>query len=156
VAGSFVPRGNVPAEKDLIPELGPRFIVMFRRRRQAGEQPPACAAAPTNVREIDVRTEAGSCPPYSPQIRAVAAAVPSRWGRPRREQIAQDLRDNTIQRIFAVSLGMTALAGRLDDPQVQRRLEEYVDDLDIAISAIYAAVSELTSNESDDEISEMS
>jgi signal transduction histidine kinase len=103
-----------------------------------------------------VRTEAGSCPPYSPQIRAVAAAVPSRWGRPRREQIAQDLRDNTIQRIFAVSLGMTALAGRLDDPQVQRRLEEYVDDLDIAISAIYAAVSELTSNESDDEISEMS
>jgi hypothetical protein len=101
-----------------------------------------------------VRTEASGCPPCSPQIGAVAAAVPSRGWRHRHEQIAQVLRDDAIQRIFAVSLGMTALGGRLDDPQVQRRLEEYVDDLDIASSAIYAVVSELTSNESDDEISE--
>jgi signal transduction histidine kinase len=78
---------------------------------------------------------------------AIPSLSENRW----RGQIAQYLRDNAIQRIFAVGLAMTALAARLDEPQLQRRLAGYVDDLDIAISAIYVAVSELTSSESDDD-----
>ena len=102
-----------------------------------------------------MRPEPSGCPPCSLRIRAVAAAVPSHGCRHQHDRIAQDLRDNAIQRIFAVSLGITALGGRVDDPAIQRRLGEFVDDLDIAVSAIYAAVSELTSNESDAEISEV-
>jgi signal transduction histidine kinase len=64
------------------------------------------------------------------------------------ERIAQYLRDNAIQRIFAVGLGMAALAARVEEPQLQRLLSNYAEDLDLAISAIYVAVSELTSGES--------
>jgi signal transduction histidine kinase len=60
------------------------------------------------------------------------------------ERIAQYLRDCAIQRLFAVGIGMTALAARLEDPQVKRRLADYVVDIDIAISAIYLAAAELT------------
>lgn len=71
-----------------------------------------------------------------------------------RDQTAQYLRDHAIQQIFAVALGLTALAGRLDEPDqalVKRQLTSYVNDLDRAISAIYAAVAELTRDESDGE-----
>ena len=98
-----------------------------------------------------MKTEAGGYPLYSSPNDALDTALPSlsenRW----RGQIAQYLRDNAIQQIFAVGLAMTALAARLDEPQLQRHLAGYVDDLDIAISAIYVAVSELTSSESDDD-----
>jgi signal transduction histidine kinase len=63
-----------------------------------------------------------------------------------RGQIAQYLRDHAIQRIFAVCLEMTALAGRVNEPPVQSRLTESVTDLDGAVAAIYAAVSELSRN----------
>jgi hypothetical protein len=93
-----------------------------------------------------VTTEAGGNSPGVSQAGVVEAVTLPHLEDSDSEQLAQYLRDHAIQRIFAVGLGITALAARLDEPQVQLRLAEYVDDLDVAISAIYVAVSKLTTD----------
>jgi hypothetical protein len=99
---------------------------MFGDVASSGKQAPF--AGDTTHPEVDVTTDAAEDAPG---------------------QIAQYLRDHAIQRIFAVGLGLTALAERLDEPELQRRLAGYVDDLDGAISAIYLAAAELTADEHD-------
>ncbi len=60
-----------------------------------------------------------------------------------RERIARDMHDHVIQRLFATGLSLQS-AGRMAQSQVVRdRLEEAVDDLDIAIREIRSAIFEL-------------
>ena len=60
-----------------------------------------------------------------------------------RERIARDLHDTVIQRLFAVGLGLQATLRLVDDPAVTDRLVTAVDDLDITVRDIRAAIFEL-------------
>lgn len=60
-----------------------------------------------------------------------------------RDRIARDLHDTVIQQLFAVGLGMTALAARSEDPHAQARLEEYTEQLDNTIRAIRQTIFKL-------------
>lgn len=60
-----------------------------------------------------------------------------------RERIARDLHDTVIQRLFAVGLGLQATLRLVDDPVVTARLVAAVDDLDITVRDIRAAIFEL-------------
>jgi signal transduction histidine kinase len=60
-----------------------------------------------------------------------------------RERIARDLHDTVIQRLFAVGLGLQATLRLVDDPAVTNRLMTAVDDLDITVRDIRAAIFEL-------------
>jgi signal transduction histidine kinase len=62
-----------------------------------------------------------------------------------RERIARDLHDTVIQRLFAVGLGLQATLRLVDDPAVTKRLMTAVDDLDITVRDIRAAIFELHS-----------
>jgi signal transduction histidine kinase len=60
-----------------------------------------------------------------------------------RERIARDMHDHVIQRLFATGLSLQS-ASRMAQSQVVRgRLEEAVDDLDVAIREIRSAIFEL-------------
>jgi signal transduction histidine kinase len=50
-----------------------------------------------------------------------------------RERIATELHDGVIQSLFAVGLGLQATAIRVEDPEVESRIEEAVGELDHAI-----------------------
>jgi signal transduction histidine kinase len=56
-----------------------------------------------------------------------------------RERIARDLHDTVIQRLFASGLALQAIAVR-SSPEVQPRLDQVVDDLDLTIREIRTAI----------------
>jgi signal transduction histidine kinase len=47
-----------------------------------------------------------------------------------RERIADDLQDQVVQRVFATGLTLQGAAARTSDPEVRRRVEASIDDLD--------------------------
>ena len=50
-----------------------------------------------------------------------------------RERIAKELHDGVIQSLFAVGMGLQGIGGLADEPEVVRRLEGAVEDIDGAI-----------------------
>ncbi|MDQ3210671.1 MAG: GAF domain-containing sensor histidine kinase, partial [Actinomycetota bacterium] len=50
-----------------------------------------------------------------------------------RERIAKELHDGVIQSLFAVGMGLQGTAAATDDPEVTRRLENAVEEVDRAI-----------------------
>ena len=50
-----------------------------------------------------------------------------------RERIAKELHDGVIQSLFAVGMGLQGTAAATDDPEVARRLEAAVEEIDRAI-----------------------
>ncbi len=60
-----------------------------------------------------------------------------------RERIARDLHDTVIQRLFAVGLGLQSTLRLVNDPVVADRLTAAVDDLDITVRDVRAAIFEL-------------
>ncbi|MEX1263307.1 MAG: GAF domain-containing sensor histidine kinase [Actinomycetota bacterium] len=50
-----------------------------------------------------------------------------------RERIAKELHDGVIQSLFAVGMGLQGIAAATDDPEVARRLEGAVEEVDRAI-----------------------
>ncbi|MDQ6783306.1 MAG: GAF domain-containing protein [Actinomycetota bacterium] len=57
-----------------------------------------------------------------------------------RERIARDLHDTVIQRVFAVALSLQAVAGVSQEPEIARRLQTAVEDLDETIRQIYTTI----------------
>ena len=57
-----------------------------------------------------------------------------------RERIAMDLHDTVIQQLFAVGLSLQATMRRVDDPEVSRRIQLAVDDLDTTIKRIRSTI----------------
>ena len=53
-----------------------------------------------------------------------------------RDRIARDMHDHVIQRLFATGLSLQSASRRVRDPEISRRLEDAVDELDIAIKDI--------------------
>jgi signal transduction histidine kinase len=53
-----------------------------------------------------------------------------------RERIARDLHDTVIQRLFATGMGLQGLVGRIEDADLQERLQQAVDELDETIREI--------------------
>jgi signal transduction histidine kinase len=60
-----------------------------------------------------------------------------------RDRIARDLHDHVIQRLFAVGLALQGTIPRARSPEVQKRLSEYVDDLQAVIQEIRTAIFDL-------------
>jgi signal transduction histidine kinase len=61
-----------------------------------------------------------------------------------RARIARDLHDHVIQRLFAAGLGLQALSGSIDSPDIRHRLELEVERLDDAVTEIRTAIFALT------------
>jgi GAF domain-containing protein len=57
-----------------------------------------------------------------------------------RHKIAQDLHDNVMQRLFAVGVGLQALAGQVTDPEIAERMARHIGDLDETIDEIRTRV----------------
>ena len=72
------------------------------------------------------------------QDRAVVALLEDR------ERIARDMHDHVIQRLFATGLSLQAVGRITQHPVVQPRLEEAVEELDLAIKDIRQAIYQLT------------
>lgn len=60
-----------------------------------------------------------------------------------RERIARELHDHVIDRLFAVGLALQGTVPLARSPRVQRRLSEYVDDLQDVIREIRTAIFDL-------------
>lgn len=60
-----------------------------------------------------------------------------------RNRIARDLHDRVIQRLFAVGMGLQAIARAPDKGLVTPRIEQAVDELDATITEIRSAIFEL-------------
>ena len=60
-----------------------------------------------------------------------------------RERIARDLHDTVIQRLFAIGLSLQATLRIVSDPNVSQRLSTAVDDLDVTVREVRAAIFEL-------------
>lgn len=63
-----------------------------------------------------------------------------------RERVARDLHDTVIQQVFAVGLSLQSLSGRSDNPTVQERLHQAIDDLDHVIRDIRTVIFGLTNH----------
>ncbi|HYB80342.1 MAG TPA: GAF domain-containing sensor histidine kinase [Mycobacterium sp.] len=57
-----------------------------------------------------------------------------------RDRIARDLHDQVVQRLFAVGLALQGTVSRAEDPEVQRRLAEAVDDLQGVMQEIQTTI----------------
>jgi signal transduction histidine kinase len=57
-----------------------------------------------------------------------------------RERIAMDLHDTVIQQLFAIGLSMQAMARRVEDDEVERRLQAAVEGLDTTIKHIRSTI----------------
>jgi signal transduction histidine kinase len=62
-----------------------------------------------------------------------------------RERIARDLHDTVIQRLFATGLALQAAQRLSDRPEVEERIAQAVDDLDVTVRQIRSAIFELDS-----------
>ncbi|HAW10933.1 MAG TPA: hypothetical protein DCX12_07705, partial [Chloroflexi bacterium] len=60
-----------------------------------------------------------------------------------RERIARDLHDTVIQRLFATGLGLQGLVGRIEQGDLQERLQQAVDELDETIREIRISIFDL-------------
>lgn len=60
-----------------------------------------------------------------------------------RERIALDLNDIVIRRVFATSLALQSTAARAEGPELSRRLQIAIDELDRVISDIRSTVFDL-------------
>ena len=60
-----------------------------------------------------------------------------------RDRIARDLHDQVVQRLFAVGLALQGTVSRAEDPEVQRRLAEAVDDLQGVMQEIQTTIFDL-------------
>jgi signal transduction histidine kinase len=65
-----------------------------------------------------------------------------------RDRIGRDLHDLVIQRLFAVGLGLQGTARLSDRPEVAKRLDQAVDDIDATIKDIRRTIFALGSSES--------
>jgi len=65
-----------------------------------------------------------------------------------RERIARDLHDLVIQRLFAAGMGLQAARARTDDPDVIKRVDDAVDQLDETIREIRTVIFGLQSEQS--------
>jgi two-component system sensor histidine kinase DevS len=63
-----------------------------------------------------------------------------------RERIARDLHDLVIQRLFAAGMTLQATRGMTDDPDVTRRVDAAVDELDATIREIRTVIFGLQPN----------
>ncbi len=60
-----------------------------------------------------------------------------------RQRIARDLHDSVIQDLFAIGLGLQAVAAKLDDDEVVETLDKSIDTLDGAVNALRGYIFEL-------------
>jgi PAS domain S-box-containing protein len=57
-----------------------------------------------------------------------------------RERIARDLHDRVIQRLFGVGMGLESMATGIDNPSIQRRCSDAVEEIDRAIKELRTAI----------------
>jgi signal transduction histidine kinase len=67
-----------------------------------------------------------------------------------RDRIARDLHDHVIQRVFASGLALQAVLGRINDPEVRRRIDGVVGQLDETVRDIRTTIFDLHTAGSDD------
>jgi signal transduction histidine kinase len=67
-----------------------------------------------------------------------------------RDRIARDLHDHVIQRVFASGLALQAVLGRIRDPEVRRRIDGVVGQLDETVRDIRTTIFDLHTTGSGD------
>jgi signal transduction histidine kinase len=67
-----------------------------------------------------------------------------------RDRIARDLHDHVIQRLFATGLQLQSTLRRTDDPLMQKRVQQAVDELDTTVRVIRTAIFDLHTTTADD------
>jgi signal transduction histidine kinase len=60
-----------------------------------------------------------------------------------RERIARDLHDTVIQRLFATGLALQGASRLARDPELERRLQQAIDDLDTTVRQVRSTIFEL-------------
>ncbi len=60
-----------------------------------------------------------------------------------RERIARDLHDTVIQRLFATGLSLQSAARLADQPEVEDRIQQAVDELDLTVRDVRSSIFEL-------------
>ncbi len=65
------------------------------------------------------------------------------------ERIARDLHDTVIQRLFAIGLALQGTSRLVISPDVQKRIQDSVDDLDTTIRQIRSTIFALEQDEAD-------
>ena len=71
-----------------------------------------------------------------------------------RDRIARDMHDHVIQRLFATGLSLQSAARLATHPMVQPRIDDAIDDIDVAIKEIRQAIYQLHRPVRPDETSE--
>lgn len=59
------------------------------------------------------------------------------------DRIARDLHDRVIQQLFGVGLALNGIQGRVTEPELARRLNSQIDELDLVIRDIRAVICDL-------------
>jgi signal transduction histidine kinase len=70
-----------------------------------------------------------------------------------RDRIARDLHDHVIQRLFAAGMNLEGTLQRSQDPEVQRRLRQTVEQLDQTVREIRTSIFDLHTTPADAEVS---
>ena len=154
--------GTIPWRQEVVAVLGP-----------AGEGATAVLPLPTGHDDIGVLVvswdaEAENVPQESmPGLtdfaqQAGLALLAGRAQRDRammallddRDRIARDMHDHVIQRLFATGLSLQSAARLATHPMVQPRIDDAVDDIDMAIKEIRQAIYQLHRPVLPDETSE--
>ena len=152
--------GTVPGA--VYQDRTPRRIAELRLLHDRGRGPalvvPLRAGDHTSGVLIAVR-DAGSAPFETAQLPVLASfadqaalalqlAAQQRAARERdvlsdRDRIARDLHDHVIQRLFAVGLSMQSTQRRTKTPELQRRLQESIDQMHEIVREIRTAIFDL-------------
>lgn len=69
-----------------------------------------------------------------------------------RDRIARDLHDSVIQRLFAAGMQLESTSRLVDDPDIEKRIHDVVDDLDVTIRDIRSTIYSLQTVQRDEPV----
>ena len=69
-----------------------------------------------------------------------------------RDRIARDLHDTVIQRLFAAGMQLESISRMIEEPDIEKRVHDVVDDLDVTIRDIRSTIYSLQTIQRDEAV----